>query len=96
MSLSDTNNAGRAEFTTPLRESLLLLGNSTECHRVLIIFSDGERETSISTDLVKQYNSNREVGVVLIVLATPTGVELCPLLTLPGSGVFVPNGKWGG
>jgi hypothetical protein len=39
-----------------------LLGNSTECHRVLIIFSDGERETPLPIDLVRA-NKDLEVGV---------------------------------
>ena len=60
--LADTNNIGRAQFSDPLRESLRLLGNSTECHRVLIVFSDGESETELSNDIVRENNPRREVG----------------------------------
>ena len=63
MSLSDRNNVGRAQFDQPLRDSLMLLDNSMECHRVLIIFSDGDRETKISTDLVRKHNKDNKVGV---------------------------------
>ena len=63
MSLRDRNNIGRAQFTHPLRHSLLLLDNSTECHRVLIIFSDGDSETAIPTGLVRSFNRDNEVGV---------------------------------
>ena len=63
MLLRDTNNKGRAHFSQPLQDYLWLLGNSTECHTVLIIFSDGERETPLPINLVRRNNRGKEVGV---------------------------------
>ena len=63
MLLPDTNNVGRAHFSQPLQDYLRLLGNSTECHRVLIVFSDGEKETLLPVDLVRANNKDLEVGV---------------------------------
>ena len=60
-SLSDMNNVGRAHFASPMEMALRLLGNSTECHRVLIIFTDGERETPLPTDDINDGNKDRGV-----------------------------------
>ncbi|CAI8008700.1 Voltage-dependent calcium channel subunit alpha-2/delta-1 [Geodia barretti] len=63
MLLPDTNNVGRAHFSQPLQDYLRLLGNSTECHRVLIVFSDGEKETPLPVDLVRANNKDLEVQI---------------------------------
>ena len=63
MTLQDTNNRGRALFATPLEEALELLGNSMECHRVLIIFTDGDAETAIPRDIIRHHNPGLEIQV---------------------------------
>ena len=64
LSLPDTVNVGRALFSSPVETALRLLGNASECHRVLVIFSDGERETKLPEDVFRENNDNRVSGWV--------------------------------
>ena len=61
--LPDTNNRGRALFTKSIKNAVRLLGNSMECHRVLIIFTDGESESQLSYDI---NNSGLEVVIIMM------------------------------
>ena len=90
-SVPDTENEGRAQFSPPLQEALWLLGNSTECHRVLIVFTDGERETHLPIDLVRENNKDIEVCVCVCVC-------VCADYFIPsyilGSSIHIPGGIW--
>ena len=57
--LSSNNTRGKAEFAVALELAAEVLGNSSECHRSIVIFTDGDTETLVQRE-VEEFSSRLE------------------------------------
>ena len=63
-----TNNThGRADFGPALDRAFREFEDSSECQQILVIFTDGDRETVVPTEPFQRNNESRRVRVCLSV-----------------------------